>query len=62
MDRLRAEVRAEDRAAGERRGREEAGYSYTRGYGGKFGVMEERQDKSALGWGKEDKKKETETK
>ena len=30
MEELRAEVRAEDRAAGERRGREEPGYTYTR--------------------------------
>ena len=30
MEELRAEVRAEDRAAGKRRGREEPSYTYTR--------------------------------
>ena len=49
MAQLRAEVAAEDGEAARAR-QQQAGYSYSQGYGGKFGVMEDRQDKSAVGW------------
>ena len=49
MAQLRAEVAAEDGEAARAR-QQQAGYSYSQGYGGKFGVMTDRQDTSALGW------------
>ena len=49
MAQLRAEVAAEDGEAARAR-QQQAGYSYSQGYGGKFGVMADRQDTSALGW------------
>ena len=49
MDNLRHEVRQEDSLATERRMQED-GYKTSGGYGGKFGVQEDRRDKSAEGW------------
>ena len=49
MNQFREEIRQEDEAAGLKR-QEEEGYKSSTGYGGKFGVMADRQDKSAMGW------------
>ena len=49
MVQFRQEIRQEDEAARLKR-QEQEGYKSSTGYGGKFGVMEDRQDKSAMGW------------
>ena len=49
MNQFREEIKQEDTAARLKR-QEEEGYKSSTGYGGKFGVMEDRQDKSAMGW------------
>ena len=49
MNQFREEIRQEDEAARLKR-QEEEGYKSSTGYGGKFGVMQDRQDKSAMGW------------
>ena len=46
---FREEIKQEDEAARLKR-QEQEGYKSSTGYGGKFGVMEDRQDKSAVGW------------
>merc|ERR1711892_916098 len=49
MDKFREEIRQEDSQAGIKR-QQEDGYKSSTGYGGKFGVQNDRVDKSALGW------------
>ena len=49
MDSLRHEIRREDTLAMEKRMQED-GYKTSAGYGGKFGLLEDRKDKSAVGW------------
>ena len=49
MNKLRQEIISEASEAS-RRKQEQEGYNYSAGYGGKFGVMTDRQDKSAVGW------------
>ena len=49
MDKLRETVMEEDKKGMEQRSGED-GYRYSDGYGGQFGVLEDRQDKSAVGW------------
>ena len=49
MDKFREEVKQEH--INETKKRQEAdGYKSSTGYGGKFGVLSDRQDKSAVGW------------
>ena len=56
MDSLRHEIRREDNLATEKRSQED-GYKTSAGYGGKFGLLDDRQDKSALGWEKQKSEK-----
>ena len=49
MDKLRSDIRREDNQATEKRKMEDS-YKTSSGYGGKFGVLTDRQDKSAVGW------------
>ena len=49
MDKFREEIKHEDTQARLKR-QQEDGYNSSAGYGGKFGVLTDRQDKSAVGW------------
>ena len=49
MDKLRETVMEEDKKGMQQRIGED-GYRYSDGYGGQFGVLEDRQDQSAVGW------------
>ena len=54
MDKFREQIKQEDQAALAKRQQEE-GYKSSTGYGGKFGVLSDRQDKSAMGWDHKEK-------
>lgn len=49
MDKFREEIKREDAAAVKKKAATEESYNMSHGYGGKFGVMEGRMDKTAMG-------------
>merc|ERR1719402_1034546 len=48
-DKFREEIKREDELAVKKKAATEESYNMSHGYGGKFGVMEDRMDKTAMG-------------